>query len=177
MRIAYINELRVIATLCVVLIHSIIIDENTLLHSEIATLMFYKNVLWCVVPLFVMISGALFLNPSKETSYKAMGKYVRRIFLALVVFGLPMCFMELLYGGEKVSAVLIFDTLTNWVTGHSWGHMWYLYMLLGLYLVTPIIKPFVVEASDTELKISLGLLFVLSVLFPLIERMGVDLEG
>ena len=28
--------------------------------------------------------------------------------------------------------------------------MWYLYMLIGLYLITPVIKPFVVKASNKD---------------------------
>lgn len=69
------------------------------------------------------------------------------------------------------------DGLMNFLTGHSWAHMWYLYMLPGLYLITPIIKPFVVKASDKELLAALGLLFVLSSLFPTLNNMGAGFTG
>lgn len=47
------------------------------------------------VPLFVMISGALFLNPAKHVDFVLLcRKYVKRIVWALLVFGLPMCFIE-----------------------------------------------------------------------------------
>ena len=55
--------------------------------------------------------------------------------------------------------------------------MWYLYMLIGLYLITPIIKPFVVKASDRDWLAALGLLFVLSSLFPTLNAMGAGLRG
>ena len=50
-------------------------------------------------------------------------------------------------------------------------------MLLALYLITPIIKPFAVKATDKDLLIALGLLFVLSSLFPTLNNMGAGLTG
>lgn len=63
------------------------------------------------------------------------------------------------------------------MTGHSWAHMWYLYMLIGLYLITPIIKPFVVKASDKDCMAALALLFIISSLFPTLNNMGVGLTS
>ena len=54
--------------------------------------------------------------------------------------------------------------------------MWYLYMLIGLYLITPVIKPFVVKASNKDWLAALGL-FVLSSLFPTLNAAGVGLTG
>lgn len=65
----------------------------------------------------------------------------------------------------------------HFVTGHSWAHMWYLYMLIGLYLITPIIKPFVVKASDRDWTTALVLMFVISSLFPTMNAMGAGLTS
>lgn len=55
----------------------------------------YKYTMQFGVPVFIMISGALFLNPSKEVGFGLFGrKYVKRIVSALVIFGLPMCLIE-----------------------------------------------------------------------------------
>lgn len=50
-------------------------------------------------------------------------------------------------------------------------------MLIGLYLMTPIIKPFVVKASDRELLYGMGILFILSSLLPTMNMMGINLTG
>lgn len=71
----------------------------------------------------------------------------------------------------------VFNSIIEFITGHSWTHMWYLYMLIGLYLMTPIIKPFVVKASDRELLYGMGILFVLSSLLPTMNMMGISLSG
>ena len=63
----------------------------------------------------------------------------------------------------------------NFLTGHSWGHMWYLYMVIGLYLITPVIKPFVARATDKDLMAALVLLFIMSSLFPTLNHLGVGI--
>lgn len=55
--------------------------------------------------------------------------------------------------------------------------MWYLYMLIGLYLITPIIKPFVTKASDRDWTAALVLMFVMSSLFPTLNAMGAGLTS
>jgi surface polysaccharide O-acyltransferase-like enzyme len=102
---------------------------------------------WCV-PIFVLISGALFLNPEKEIPIKALFfKYIRRMFFALCVFGIPMTIIEAAVIMKTFSLDTITLALYNFVSGHNWAHMWYLYMIIGLYLCVPIFKLFVNYAS------------------------------
>lgn len=98
MRINYINSLRLLATLSVIWLHT---SAGLLDIREIACdnvkfwLSCHKYCMQFGVPVFVMISGALFLNPAKEIGFPLMlRKYVKRIGLALLIFGLPMCLVE-----------------------------------------------------------------------------------
>ena len=178
MRISYINSLRLIATLGVVFLHASagILDlreipnpNDKFMHTC------FKYSMQFAVPIFVMISGALFLNPAKAIGYPLMlHKYVKRIALALLIFGLPMCFVETYFGNTGGGVI---NSITHFVTGHSWTHMWYLYMLIGLYLITPIIKPFVTKASDRDWTAALVLMFVMSSLFPTLNAMGAGLTS
>lgn len=176
MRIKYINSLRLVATLCVVFLHTsagMLVKGSFEGNSEF-WLSCYKFIMQFSVPLFVMISGALFLNPNKEASFQILiRKYVKRIALALLVFGLPMCLIEVYFNQSGG----VMKGFANFLTGHSWDHMWYLYMLLGLYLITPIIKPFVVKATGRDWMMALGILFVLSSLLPTLNDMGVGITG
>lgn len=107
MRINYINSLRLLATLAVVFLHT---SAGILDTREIGDfdnrffLACYKYSMQFAVPLFVMISGALFLTPGKDVGFGLfISKYVRRIALALLLFGLPMCLIETYFshsGGE-----------------------------------------------------------------------------
>ena len=177
MRINYINSLRLLATLSVVWLHA---SAGLLDVREIASvddkfwLSCHKYCMQFGVPVFVMISGALFLNPAKEIGFPLLlRKYVKRIAFALLIFGLPMCVVETYFSnsGGVINSVLHF------IQGRSWSHMWYLYMLIGLYLITPVIKPFVTKASDRDWIAALVLLFVMSSLFPTMNAMGAGLTS
>ena len=84
-----------------------------------------------------------------------------------------MCFIETYFSNSGG----VINSLLNFLSGHSWAHIWYLYMLIGLYLITPVIKSFTVNASDKELLMALGVLFVLSSLFPTLNSMGAKIES
>ena len=174
-QIGYLNALRLVAAFLVVLTHTslayYVTNEVTGADSFFARLYHYTGEV--AVPIFMMISGSLFLRPDKEVTYGMLfRKYVRRIVLALIVFGLPMCLAEayMSEGEGWWTAALL-----NFVTGHSWDHMWYLYMLVFLYLLTPVLRPFLYHSSEKTVRIGLTVLFILSIVLPTIQSYGIDL--
>ena len=92
------------------------------------------------VPLFVMLSGAFLLDPDRafSLSYHFKKRIPR---LAYLFLG-----WSLFYAGSSAFYLWLknkhaFDLhsfLREVVEGHY--HMWYLYMLAGLYLITPILR-------------------------------------
>lgn len=82
---------------------------------------FMESLVRWPVPLFVMISGALFLGKERP-----MGKYIGRVLLALVFWS---GIYTLASGAKGVAA------LSEFLLGHY--HLWYLYFLCGLYLICP----------------------------------------
>lgn len=181
----YIHSLRFFATLAIILLHTSsgiygnIESYSGVSDSDMFVFAFYKHVMEWAVPVFVMITGALLLSPEKQTNYRIiLNKYVKRIALAILVFGLPMALSEsfLTYGLGSFIKVLT-SGFVNCITGFSWNHMWYLYMLICLYMITPIIKPFVNSASKGQFQIALLVMFVLSSLIPVIESCGIDING
>lgn len=177
MRINYINSLRLLATLSVVWLHTSagLLDTRDIMNFDVKFwLSCHKYCMQFGVPVFVMISGALFLNPAKEIGFPLLlRKYVKRIALALLIFGLPMCVVETYFSNTGG----VINGIVHFVKGQSWAHMWYLYMLIGLYLITPIIKPFVAKASDKDWTTALILMFVISSLFPTMNAMGAGLTS
>jgi hypothetical protein len=50
-----------------------------------------------------MITGVLFLDPEKNISFeKILKKYVLRIILAIIIFGIPYCFMEIFFDANML---------------------------------------------------------------------------
>ena len=62
------------------------------------------------------------------------------------------------------------------LTGHSWAHMWYLYMLLGLYLLLPFMRKVVAGSSAKELWGLAGILFFFAGVVPLLGLFGMEAD-
>ena len=141
----FLDVLRVLATCAVVLMHvltgatdvtdaSIVPEYRSLLRSVM------DLVTWCV-PIFLLISGYLFLNPERTLTYPVMiKKYCRRIALAILLFGVPYAASELVVAERTFRIRMIPEALKMTLMGHTWSHMWYLYLILFLYLITPLLK-------------------------------------
>ena len=141
----FLDVLRVLATCAVVLMHVLtgatdVTDASIVPEYRSLLLSVMDLVTWCV-PIFLMISGYLFLNPERILTYSVMiKKYCRRIALAILLFGVPYAASELVVAEKSFRVMMIPEALKMALTGHTWSHMWYLYLILFLYLITPLLK-------------------------------------
>jgi surface polysaccharide O-acyltransferase-like enzyme len=122
----------------------------------------YQSLSRAGVPLFAMLTGALLLQPFKE------GESLRVFFRKRWVrIGLPFLFWGAAYFAWSyfvhdealTSSFIIQGVLTG-----PYFHFWYLYMLVGLYLLTPILRIVVAHADRKILKYFLVVWFVGAVL-------------
>lgn len=141
----FLDVLRVLATCAVVLMHVLtgatdVTDASIVPEYRSLLLSVMDLVTWCV-PIFLLISGYLFLNPERTLTYPVMiKKYCRRIALAILLFGVPYAAFELVVTERTFRIRMIPEALKMTLTGHTWSHMWYLYLILFLYLITPLLK-------------------------------------
>ena len=141
----FLDVLRVLATCAVVLMHVLtgatdVTDASIVPEYRSLLLSVMDLVTWCV-PIFLLISGYLFLNPERTLTYPVMiKKYSRRIALAILLFGVPYAASELVVAERTFRIRMIPEALKMTLMGHTWSHMWYLYLILFLYLITPLLK-------------------------------------
>lgn len=141
----FLDALRVLATCAVVLMHVLtgatdVTDASIVPEYRSLLLSVMDLVTWCV-PIFLLISGYLFLNPERTLTYPVMiKKYCRRIALAILLFGVPYAASELVVTERTFRIRMIPEALKMTLMGHTWSHMWYLYLILFLYLITPLLK-------------------------------------
>jgi surface polysaccharide O-acyltransferase-like enzyme len=109
-----------------------------------------------------MLSGAFILSNEKNDDYKKFySKSFCKIGVPTVIFSLlyilyriPLCFLGE-FSGVSELLVLVKDILK----GSPMYHMWYLYMLIGVYAMVPIILRFKRSISEkTFYKVSFILL-------------------
>lgn len=168
-RVIYYDVLRTISIIAVILIHIIGNTINTFRLEGIPAQVYTSiwQLMYFAVPMFIMISGGLFLNPEKEISIKDLyKKYILRIVIALFIFGILYSILELYFSNKITGFKLIIQAIKNVFTGDLWAHMWYLYLILGLYIISPLLKIFVKNCTAQQLQYVLFVLFIFTIVIP-----------
>lgn len=176
-KIIWIQNLRAIACILIVLLHII---DGWLKTNQIKLTM-YSGRWWIdnifiqifvrtAVPIFIMISGALLLNPKKNIKLGKIIKYIKKMFFIIITFGLFYCLIEqFVYDSFNNPLKSIGISILHVFENKSWGVMWYIYMMIGLYIITPLIKAFINNTDDKNLIFTLITLFIVSFIVPTIN--------
>ena len=123
--------MRIIACLAVIMLHTsgtgfIPGRDYPLLSVEWVTCFVWNSLSSWAVPLFVMISGSIFLDSKKEVTIIKL--YKNNILKLLVVLIVWSAFYTYFCNG------------TFFPLGLASDHLWYLSMVIALYLTIPIIR-------------------------------------
>lgn len=161
-RIISFDILRIIACFSVVMLHSAAQFWYTLpvTSTDWKIANSYDAITRFGVPIFVMISGALFLNTDRELDIKKIYKNnILRLFIVYIVwsaiYGLLDCRLF------DFSAIGWKDIVKEIISGRY--HLWYLPMIIGIYMLLPILKLWVQNASKQNLQYFLGLFVVFQI--------------
>ena len=160
--------------MAIVLMHTLNISE-ILYRDEIskaqqrAALTGVYCLMWAV-PVFIMVTGALLLDPKKEiTVSKIFSKYILRVLLALVFAVLVFALFDACMNGDGIGFETFTSAFVKLIEGKSWSHLWYLYLLMGLYLLLPAYRAVAAHVSDKEYRYLLIVLAVFLLLLPQLE--------
>ena len=162
-RIVYLDVIRILACVMVIIMHSPMPDCG----APGFVLTGISFVTAPCIGLFFMVSGALLLPTSlsmKEFYHKRLSKVV---FPALI-----WTFIYLLVkiiNGSITLAQLPSIVLSIPFSAQGNGILWFVYVLMGLYLITPIISPWLKKSSKNEIELVLGL-WGISLLYPILSR-------
>lgn len=156
--INYFQWIRAIGAVSIVMLHALVTVQGALPEGARGPVRFVlEGVLatagtrW-VVPAFFMVSGALMLDPAREMGWDKTLRHAWRLVFVLLTFGFGYCLVESAVNlGLGNPLGIVADALYRLVTGRSWDHMWFIYALLGFYLITPVLRPWVAQASHKEL--------------------------
>ncbi len=157
--IVYFDILKILATFCVILIH---ITNRSWDSNAPKTLEWFVCSIgngiarWCV-PIFVMISGACFLD-KEITPKKLHSKYILKIFTTLVFWSTAYAILDVAKGYP------IKDIWVQIICGHY--HLWFLYMLIGLYIIIPFVS--LIARSKSLSRYFLIIAFVFTFFIPTI---------
>ncbi|WP_428807387.1 acyltransferase [Vibrio lamellibrachiae] len=165
------DNLRVFAVFAVVLLH---VASSFVSDIDIADPLYgnrswwagniYASVtMWCI-PLFVMISG-YFLLSKTESNIVFFKKRINKVLVPLLFWSLFYSLWVILkyFINDDISAAY-FTVAKGWALGEPYYHLWYLFMIPFLYLVTPVLRAIQNSLTKIELFVFICLCFGLAML-------------
>ncbi len=178
-RILYPDLLRIIAAFGVIILH--VAATGYYYKYEAGTIGWqmrnlYDSLSRFSVPVFVMVSGIFLLNPGNAYSLKKL--YGSKILKIAIVY----LFWSLFYAavfviekkirlGQDVSISMFAEKVLN-----GEYHLWFLFVICGLYMISPVLRLIVGNETVTVYYLLLSLVFVFGAhtldLFPFSRRIA-----
>lgn len=180
-RVLFADILRCIAILSVVTLH--VISPLLYFYNQISINYWWIGNIydglnrWCV-PIFIMISGMFLLNKNEESITIFLKKRFSKILI-------PLIFWSIMYYIWKIRTNIQLFSLKNVITdflqGQAYYHLWFAYMILGLYLITPILKIYINNANKHSIRYFLYIWLLITCGYPLISKLfniniGINIE-
>lgn len=180
-RIVFLDWLRFIACFMVILVHSIEPfylggPEGTFIpsKSDAFWVTFINSALRPAVPLFVLASSYL-LFPLKTDTPTFFRKRFVRVFIPFAVWSLLYACIPFIGSDAQFDIAANLKTLVfNFMS--SSGHLWFVYMLLGVYMLMPMISPWIANLSRKSEKIFLYI-WAFTTFLPLLRPVAETMTG
>ena len=192
-RIVWLDVIRCVAMIMVIGVHCIdpfyISPTMRAIPKYTHWAAIYGSLLRPSVPLFVMMTGLLLLPVKKQPLDKFYKKRIYRVLFPFLIWsvlysmfpwvtgvlGLPkeiigdfFCYTQ---GQESQSLI---DSLKDVAMipfnfSHKENHMWYIYLLIGLYLYMPFFSAWI-ENADRKTKRAFLLIWIISLFIPYLKE-------
>ena len=189
-RLYWVDTLRLVAMLMVIAAHCVDIYNATPQDDPLNSFWgaFIGSLMRPSVPLFAMMTGLLLL-PIKEGAKEFYKRRIPRVVIPMVLWsaiyylipwmtgvaGLDKSIISTLFPFEFSPSQQMGDALQNIAlipftfNGYT-THMWYLYMLVGLYLFMPFFSSWV-ERHDRTLLTTYMVMWVMSLMLPYLQHL------
>lgn len=163
------DVLRILCCIMVIFIH--VIDEYIRKGSfgvrfleSFEVCVFLNAASRAAVPVFIMISGLFLLDEEREVNKEKIEAHICKIVKAFIFGTLLYSFIYVLVvalnsGIRNINWIRV---LKDCITGPF--HFWYLFLIVGLYLITPILRE--ITKKDNVFNMYMILSFIFSVLLP-----------
>lgn len=166
----YANYIRVIAAFAVVQMHSVgefLFRFDPAASTEIRFLTadaYYSCLRWAT-PFFIMLSGMFMLSPSRdESTAQFLRKRISRVLIPFSFWSVVYLMYEYrdkIYFGEPIPWTAVWNKI--WYED-VYFHLWFIPMITGLYLLTPVFRIFIKNAQRGDIEYFLVLAFSITAL-------------
>jgi surface polysaccharide O-acyltransferase-like enzyme len=168
----YLDVLRAVAIVLVLLVHaaSPVLRDQPVGSIRWLSACVYGSIARCCVPLFIMVSGALLLDSARsEPLATFFRKRATKVVIPWLAWSIVYLFFSAWLARQRLTPLLR-HPLTDVeaiLAGPTFYHLWFVYVILGLYLATPLLRVFIRAAAPQDLAYFLGLWLAVNSLLPL----------
>lgn len=163
-----IDLVKMIAILGVIVIH---VGSSILTYEPVGSFEWMSGLFWgslfrASVPLFLMASGAIMLEPRKTLSIKKLYFHnIARIVVAMLVWGFAYKIYHLIDEGH-LNLSMIWYSFKRLLLFDQEFHFYYIHMILIVYIFLPVTRLFAEKAERRQLEYGLSVWLVLGVIYP-----------
>lgn len=172
----YYDVLRIVSAFSIVFLHSAAQYWYTLdiYGRDWIVCNSYDAVSRFGVPVFVMISGALFLAPEYKVDIKRL--YTHNILRLAVLYVVWSCAYGLWDCFRFTDITTVgFKVIVRKMIGSEY-HLWFIPMIIGIYMLVPLLKTWVEHAAKKQIEYILILFAVFNIGFETIKALTVTDE-
>lgn len=160
-RVFYVDVIRFYASFLVIASHvfaPICAAMNTTRLFDWETFNLFDALIRPAAALFIMISGKLLLGSTREESYwRTVGRRCKRLLLPFFTWSMIYAAYEASLQGATFS---FSHAIRQFIQGPTEYHLWFMYVILGFYVMAPFVRRFVQNARADEPVLLLALWFV-----------------
>ena len=168
-RIFYLDILRVMECVAVIVIH---LSGEMEVLGDIGDIYFwvgniFNSLARFAVPIFVMISGALLLNEEYNYSFEKIKRHIKKnikFYIFWSLFYALFRYKEAILNGDLSQAKNFVISIIN-----GEYHLWFIPMIIGLYLLVPLLRLWVKKENKKQVELFLVLSIVFSFVIPTIR--------
>ncbi|MCM1142881.1 MAG: acyltransferase, partial [Muribaculum sp.] len=153
--------IRILACFLVVFMHSPIPSANA--DGPFLAMLSYFTA--PCIGLFFMVSGALLL-PVRMDYFTFLKRRLSKVVIPTLVWTAIYLSLNIYYSQSEINILHSIASIPFTPQGN--GVLWFMYTLIGLYLLAPILSSWVTTATDKELKFIL-FLWAITLLYPLLK--------
>ncbi len=172
-RLFWPDLLRAISCLAVVLIHitSIAVNDYAINTDEYLISAIVNGLCRWAVPIFFMVSGMFLLDPNHKMTKEKLKSKIFKLILIILVWGLFYSILDdFAYGNLSVASIP--KAILYILKGTAGYHLWFLYTILLIYLMLPLLRLITEKASLKLLTYGIILWFVFSITVGYINALG-----
>lgn len=161
------NLIKLIACIMVIVVHVSATNIDDITSSKWGVSNFYNSISRICVPLFFMVSGALLIR--ENTSFiNFIKKRYYRVIPPVIIWSAIYYVYPMFYGYEQPR------TIASLFNSPISVHLWYLYAIIGLYLLVPFLSMIYFKSTLSERVLFLAIWFIGSSLLPTLNNTGVS---